>query len=149
MILPYYLKPEYPELVLPPVIDSSRNPINGRFIKGRPSFNKGRKWTEYMNEEQLKVAYARWEKNRTHAGNMNLGGWNKKPIIAMRGHQYFVYDSSCDAGRRLGINARNIRYCAERKRNHAGGLKWFYLDDINIKRLRQTHYRKEFKQNKK
>jgi hypothetical protein len=101
---------------------------NGRFVKGQTAWNKGKKWNEWMDgRKQRKV------RNRLkHTGNPKLPGWNKKAIAAVKDNKVVFFDSSVDAERKTGICGRNIRSVCEKKRNFAGGCRWFFADDKEL-----------------
>lgn len=62
--------------------------------------------------------------------NMNLGGWNAKPVVAIKDNELVaVYGSSVEAEKNTGICARNIRSCCNYKRKRAGGFRWFFEND--------------------
>ena len=102
---------------------------NGQWAKGHIPFNKGRKWSEWMDgRKQNKV-----RKCLDHSGNPKIGGWNRKPIAAVKDGKVVFFESSKDAQRKTGIEARNIRSVCSKKRKHAGGCQWFYTDDTALK----------------
>ncbi len=103
-----------------------RNPINGRFLKGIPPHNKGKKWCEWMDgRKKTKIL-----KCLQRIGNQNLAGANAKRIVGIKdGKLLSVFASSNDAYRKTNICSRNIRSCCHKKRNHAGGIKWFFETD--------------------
>ena len=115
------------ELYIPPK-RIYRNPTNGQFLKGLTPHNKGKKWEEWMDMRKAKRIKRIALSNLKH--NMNIGGWNARKIVAIKGNELIgVYQSSNDAERKTGICARNIRSCCNYKRNHAGGFKWFFESD--------------------
>ena len=113
------------ELYIPPE-RPQRNLVNGQFLKGNSPFNKGKKWKDYMDEETYKKCKGIIAKNLKP--NMNLGGWNKKAIVALdqEGNVLGWFESSEDAERKTGICAYNIRKACRGKRKTAGGFRWEY-----------------------
>lgn len=102
-----------------------RNPINGRFLKGLTPHNKGKSWNEWMDGRKAKRVKRIAMKNLKP--NMNIGGWNKKAVIAENEEGVTAwFESSIDAEKKTGICARNIRSVCNGKRKHAGGLKWIW-----------------------
>ena len=59
----------------------ARNPRNGRFLKGVIPFNKGKKWSEYLDPATAERCLRAGLKN-LH-GRMDIGGWNKRPVMAI------------------------------------------------------------------
>lgn len=115
------------ELYIPP-IPPERNPVNGRFNKGRTPHNKGKKWSDYMDGRKAKRVMRIAKQNLRP--NYNIGGWNKKAVIMVDeegNHAYF--ESAEAASRETGITATNIRRCCRRGRKRAGGYRWFWFED--------------------
>lgn len=109
-------------------ITFSRGGQKGRFYKGHSPHNKGLKWDDFLSKEtQEKI-----RKNLKHEGRPDIGGWNKKPVIAFlsNGQPVGFYSSSKEAENKTGIIARNIRKCCNKERKTAGGLIWRF-DSIN------------------
>jgi hypothetical protein len=103
---------------------STQNNLKGRFLKGRIPHNKGKKWNEWMDgRKQRKVLRC-----LNHKGNPNLAGANARKIIGIKDNKFCFFESSEDAGRKLGITARNIRSCCHKKRKTCGGFYWFFED---------------------
>ena len=103
---------------------------NGRFPKGHVPFNKGKKWSVWMDgRKQRKV-----RKNLVIGRKMNThtGGWNRKAVvgISIDGKTCF-FSSSKDAAMKLGLIDRNIRKCCEGKRNTVGGVFFYWVDEWN------------------
>nr|DAQ28689.1 MAG TPA: PROTEIN/DNA Complex catalytic motif, Helix-turn-helix DNA [Caudoviricetes sp.] len=124
------------ELYIPPE-RPTRNLVNGRFLKGHTPFNKGKKWSDYIDDRKRRKMLRGLELGRK--GNPNIAGSNAKQVVAIKDGQLFaIYSSSNDAGRKTGICSRNIRSCCSGKRKSAGGYQWFWesgdkwLDLINI-----------------
>lgn len=110
-----YLKPE----ILP------RNPINGRFLKGAVPHNKGKKWSEWMDESKREKIL----NNLQRTGNPNLSGWNERKVVCLKDGKFRVFKSASDAGRQLNIQGRNINNCCHKKRKTCGGYKWYFEED--------------------
>lgn len=53
-----------------------------------------------------------------------------KPTLQLdlKGNFIAEFESSSDAGRKLGINTKNISACCKGRRNTAGGFKWVYKE---------------------
>jgi hypothetical protein len=115
------------ELYLPPE-RPQRNPVNGQFLKGHVPHNKGKKWSDYMDGRKAKRIKRIATKNLRP--RMDIGGWNKKPIIAMDDDDNIVgwFASAADAERKTGIERRNITSVCNGKRKHAGGFKWCFYE---------------------
>lgn len=101
---------------------SKINPRNGQFLKGIVPHNKGKKWSEWMDENKQKKVL----KNLQRKGNPNIGGNNARKIIGIKNGKFCVFESSKDAERKLSICARNIRTVCHGKRKFAGGMMWFF-----------------------
>lgn len=115
------------ELYIPPK-RIYRNPINGQFLKGLAPHNKGKKWEDYMDMRKAKRVKRIAIQNLRR--DNNIGGWNARKIVAVKdGILLGVFSSSCDAERKTGISARNIRSCCNNKRKNAGGYMWFFESD--------------------
>lgn len=115
------------ELYLPPE-RPKYNPINGQFLKGHVPHNKGKKWSDYMDGRKAKRIKRIATKNLRP--RMDIGGWNKKSIIAMDDDDNIAgwFASSVDAERKTGIERRNINSACNGKRKHAGGFKWCFYE---------------------
>lgn len=106
----------------------TRNFMNGRFLKGHIPFNKGKKWSDYMDMRKAKKIKRIGLKNLVR--NCEIAGWNAKPVVAIEGKKLIgVYSSASEAGRKTGICGRNIISCCSGKRKHAGGYQWFWEND--------------------
>lgn len=110
-----------------PVERPQYNPTNGQFHKGHIPFNKGKKWADYMDGRKARRIKRIAMKNLRP--NMNIGGWNKKAVVAINDQRETVgwFSSAMDAEKKTGICARNIRHTCNGKRKHAGGFKWKYV----------------------
>ena len=102
-----------------------RNPHTGRFLKNSIPHNKGKSWSEWMDGRKKRKIL----KNLQHKGSPNLAGANAKTIVGVKNGKFCVFESSEDAGRKLGIFARNIRSCCHKKRKTCGGWNWFFEND--------------------
>lgn len=100
------------------------NPTNGQFLKGHTPHNKGKKWEDYMDMRKAKRIKRIACKNLR--GRKDIGGWNKIAIVAVDddGNVLGWFSSACDAERKTGIIARNIRSVCHGKRKKAGGFRW-------------------------
>lgn len=105
----------------------------GRFAKGHVPHNKGKKWSEWMDGRKRRKVLKCLELGRIK-GNPNIGGWNRKAVvgISIEG-KVCIFESSRDAGKKLGIEERNIRSCCEGKRNLAGGIFFQWAENWNGK----------------
>lgn len=115
------------ELYIPPQ-RLTRNAVNGRFMKGHVPFNKGKKWSDYMDMRKAKRVKRIGMKNLKRG--YVIAGWNAKPVVAiLDGKIAGIYPSSNEAGRKTEVCSRNIRRCCDGKCHHAGGFRWFWEDD--------------------
>lgn len=116
------------ELYIPPQ-QHTRNAVNGRFMKGHIPFNKGKKWTDYMDMRKAKRVKRIGMKNMI-PGNKTTSSRNAKPVVAiLDGKIKGIYRSSYHASRLTGICSCSIRLCCSKKRKSAGGYKWFWERD--------------------
>lgn len=98
---------------------------NGMFTKGHIPHNKGKKWGEWMDgRKQRKV-----KKNLIHTGNPNIGGWNKKHIIASKDGKEYWFESATAAAKALNLIRRNICHVANGQRNLCGGWRFRYTEN--------------------
>lgn len=110
-----------------PIERPQRNPVNGRFLKGRVPHNKGKKWGEWMDMRKARRI------RRIAMGNLkpnyNLPGWNKKAVIAMDddGNVVGWFESTMDAERKVRVSSTNISKVCRGKRKYAGGFRWEYV----------------------
>ena len=109
-----------------PIKRFDRDPTTGRFNKGLTPHNKGKKASEYMTPEGLAKSLRIGRKNLKP--NKNLGGHNKKAVIAITDEGRVVgwFESAEDAGRKVLVNPTAIRRVIYGKRKHAAGFKWQY-----------------------
>ena len=103
-----------------------RDPTTGRFNKGHKTHNRGKKAYEYMTPEGL--AKSLWIGRKNLKPNKNLGGHNKKAVIAMTDEGRVVgwFESAEEAGRKVRVSPTAIRRVIYGKRKHAAGFKWQY-----------------------
>ena len=108
----------------------SYNLQNGRFLKGRESFTKGKPWSEWMPKKSQKKILKNLDKVRPKGGNPNLPGCNRKKVVMVtpKGN-CVVFNSATEAAEKLGLTRRNISHCCEGKRHRCGGRWWFFFDD--------------------
>ena len=99
------------ELHLPPA-RPDRNPLNGRFLKGRVPMNKGLRWDDYMPKRSQRRSAKGWknlQKHRVHSPN---AGRKRKPVIALMDDgkiQYFPALLSASVW--IGGNVEGVRTC--------------------------------------
>ena len=118
------------ELYLEPV-KITKNPLNGRFLKGHAPHNKGKKWEDYMDMRKANKLKKNLLLGRLK-GNPNLPGHNKKKVIGIKdGKIYCVFPSASDAQLELGIQRANISKCCRKERKKAGGIFWFFEDNVD------------------
>ena len=63
-------------------------------------------------------------KNLLHNGRPDIGGWNKKHIIAMKDEKEYWFESATAAANALNLIRRNVSHVANGQRNHCGGWKF-------------------------
>ena len=103
----------------------SKNPLNGRFLKGHTPHNKGKKWVDYLDMRKARRMKKNLQKGRV--GNSSIAGWNKRSVIGIKdGKIIGVFESASEAGRKTAINGRNISSCCNGKRKTCGGVQWFW-----------------------
>lgn len=105
----------------------------GSFAPGHPSYNKGRKWDEWMAKDKQEIVRASLRRHRCH-GNPNwvkgCKAHNAVEVVAFRnGVKVGIYKSATAAAVALGLTARNVRHCAAGKRRSCGGYVFFRRDD--------------------
>ena len=106
----------------------ARNYQNGRFLKGHIPFNRGKKWADYMDLRKARRIKRIGMKNLK--GRMDIGGWNKRPVVAITSEgKYFYFESATSASSLTGLNRRNITRCCQGKSIRCGMFRWFYFDD--------------------
>lgn len=106
------------------------NRMNGQFLKGHEPFNKGKKWSEWMDGRKAKKVIRIAKKNLR--GRSDIGGWNKKQVIAFKNGNFAgVFESSRDAGRKLNLFASLIRKVCRNERTHTGGYQFYYEENYD------------------
>jgi len=120
------------------------NPVNNRFRPGHIPFNKGKKWTDYLDMRKARRVKKNLEIGRK-LGNKNLPGANWRAVVAVKDGKLIAYRSATDAAvilkaKGVKINSRNIctvchckrvvngKYSYIRKK--AGSYQWFFAEDI-------------------
>lgn len=114
------------ELYIEPVPFKS-NPVNGQFLKGHIPFNKGKKWSEWMDGRKQRRVLKIGAKNLRN--NFQIGGWNARKVVALKGIEFYVFDSAVHAAKVTGATRRNICHCCNKQRKHCSGFEWFFEDD--------------------
>ncbi len=90
----------------------TRNPINGRFLKGHIPQNKGKRWDEYMSKRGQRKALKNLEIGRRVYVRPPNCGRKKKKVIAVNVHGKFLcFNSIKEAGIWTGGRWENIRRC--------------------------------------
>ena len=88
------------ELYIPPE-RPTRNLVNGRFLKGHTPFNKGRKWSDYLDSRKKRKMLKNLSLGRK--GNPSIAGNNARPIVAIKDRRLIaVFPSSNAAERKTG-----------------------------------------------
>lgn len=115
------------ELQLPTIQDiTKRNSVSGRFMKGHKPFNKGKKAKEYMSAKSYNKMISGLARN----GNPNIGGCNRKSVVAIKdGKLLGAFSSSVQAAKVFNVWASNIRKVCKGERHHAGGYQFFIEND--------------------
>lgn len=123
----------YGELRLPPEPVEKVNKKTGCFLKGHVPHNKGKKWSEWKDgRKQKKVKRIALQNLRPRP---EIGGWNKKQCIGIdKNGRWSVFESSNDAGRKLGLDGSLIRRCCRKQKGHhqTGGIRFFWADDPQV-----------------
>lgn len=133
------------ELHLGPV-RLERNPLNGQFLPGHTSPQKGRSRTEWLSPEvdkRLRAQAAQFMKRpRPHTG-----GCKKHPIVMVTDDGRFCrFESSGDAAQKMKIWDSAVRRCArhnllddENSDHKYKGVRWYYEDDNKwIAKIKKT-----------
>lgn len=118
------------ELYIEP-IRPTINKKNGQFLKGHEPFNKGKKWEDYLPEEKIE----RMRKqilSMCGQGRKDIGGWNKKAVIAIKNGEFYGYFESCvSAADKLQVQRRNVSHVANGKRKRCGGYEFYFESDFD------------------
>lgn len=132
---------DYGELHLAPVA-TGRDATTGRFLKGHVSYNKGKKWSEWMSERSQKRAAKGWKNldKRPTTPSPNAGR-PRRPVIGVMNNDRFVYFPSIrTAADRINGRRDSIRWCCHANLTGTGRVKtdhryrhirWYYEDDEN------------------
>ena len=123
------------------------NRTNGCFLPGHVPFNKGLKWSDYMDMRKAKRIKKYLELGRVKGNRDKLREFNCIPIVGIKDGKLYPFNSSVDAAnilkaKGIKVNARNIRLvCKQKKtkvgkyyytRKKAGGFRWFYTDQPEL-----------------
>ena len=118
------------ELYIEP-IRPTRNYITGQFLKGHEPFNKGKKWSDYLPQEKIDKM-RKQILSLSGGGRKDIGGWNKKSVIAIKNCKFCgIFESCSDAGRKLQVQIRNVSHVANGKRKRCGGYEFYFESDFN------------------
>lgn len=116
------------ELYLEP-IRPTVNKLNGRFLRGHKPFNTGKKWNDYLPEDTQKKCREQLKKGR--GGRKDIGGWNKKPVVAIKNGEFYGYFESCvNAADKLQVQRRNVSHVANGKRKRCGGYEFYFENEF-------------------
>lgn len=133
---------DYGELHLAPVV-TGRDATTGRFLKGHVSYNKGKKWSEWMPLRSQKRAAKGWknlDKFRPKVPSPNAGR-PRRPVIGVLDNGKWIYfDSLKTAAVRINGRRENIRRCCYWNMTEAGAgragsdhqyknIRWYYEND--------------------
>lgn len=101
----------------------------GRFCEGHIPWNKGKKWSEYMDDDTARKVKQIGLKNLVHS-HIGHPGHHKKSVVGItKSGKFYVFPSMCEAANATGIERTNIKLCCQGKRPSAGGLRWFFEND--------------------
>lgn len=118
------------ELYIEP-IRPTINKKNGQFLKGHEPFNKGKKWIDYLPEDKIE----RMKKqilSLSGGGRKDIGGWNKKAVVAIKNGEFYGYFESCvSAADKLQVQRRNVSHVANGKRKRCGGYEFYFESDFD------------------
>lgn len=64
-----------------------------------------------------------------HKGRPDIGGWNKKHIIAYKEGNEYWFESASAAAKALNLIRRNISHVANGQRNRCGGWKFKWTEN--------------------
>lgn len=118
------------ELYIEP-IRPTINKKNGQFLKGHEPFNKGKKWIDYLQKDKI-IKMKKQILSLSGGGRKDIGGWNKKAVVAIKNGEFYGYFESCsDAGRKLKVQIRNVSNVANGKRKRCGGYEFYFESDFN------------------
>lgn len=92
----------------------NRNPVNGRFVKGCTSYNKGRKWDKWMSKRGQKKALKNLELSRKLYKRPPHAGRKKRKVIAVNDHGKFIcFNSISEVGIWIRGTKGNVRRCCK------------------------------------
>lgn len=121
MIMELYVRPAWAR---PEGINSK-----GQFEKGHEPFNKGKKWSDYMDEEKQKMVLKNLSREGRKKGSAPTYA---KPVTAytVEGKYIRTFMSSAAAARHYGLERRNISNCAEGSRKRCGGMMFRFANVV-------------------
>ena len=118
------------ELYIEP-IRPTINRKNGQFLKGHKPFNKGKKWIDYLPKDKIEKM-RKQILSMSGQGRKDIGGWNKKAVVALKNGEFYGYFESCvDAGKKLNVCSRNVSHVANGKRKRCGGYEFYFESDFD------------------
>lgn len=118
------------ELYIEP-IRPTINKKNGQFLKGHEPFNKGKKWIDYLPEDKIRKM-KKQILSLSGGGRKDIGGWNKKAVVAIKNGEFYGYFESCiDAADKLNVCSRNVSHVANGKRKRCGGYEFYFESDFD------------------
>lgn len=103
----------YGELYIPP-IPKTRNAVTGQFLKGNVPYNKGKKWSEYMDKRAQKRAAKGWKNLDRYRPNQrpdNAGRCRKAVIAVEDDGTWYMFNYLGAAAEALGGSRENIGRC--------------------------------------
>jgi hypothetical protein len=121
------------------------NRLNGQFLKNHKPFNKGIPMKDWMDGRKIRKVKKFLELGRK-AGNNDLPGANRIPIVGIKDGKLYPFDSAVNAAKILKakdikVCSRNICaviHCTKQRNNRngkfyirkrAGGFQWFFADE--------------------
>lgn len=128
------------ELYIPPM-RITRNPKNGRYLKGHIPFSKGKKWNEWMPVDSIEKSLKGLESGRgLYKGKILPPSIaRRKKVIAIKDNQIFgVFDSIHDAGGSLHMSYKDISRCCNVNHNRTGlfrrvkSINFFFEGDYEL-----------------
>lgn len=121
-----FLKLKHMELYIEP-IKLQRNPKNGQLLKGCKVHNKGKKWTDYMPEESVKIILEKMP----HKGNHELWKTRRKQVVGIKKGKFIgIFESGAKAAEKLGLKQQSISKCCTGIMKKTGGINFFYESDF-------------------
>ena len=123
-----------------------RNPVTGRFEKGHIPANKGKQMSE---ETRIKVSRTWFKKGYISERKYYSRGKKSIPIEMLKdGKIVGVFESIGQAGKKTGIQRRNINAVILGDRKKAGGFEWRKADinyfkkykNVSLSQSNQTTY---------